>query len=184
MVAASATLILTGCSMEAIRLHTFAATMMATGALGHAVTNQIAQTTTTARALRMPVKMAGIESDHVSSDTVERITRDLPSSLFSASASLDCASTISRLSETDVSVEVTTKFSVGESLMFDNSVAVIQRPAAEGGKAEKDVLAMFSAIAQTLSAATATSRTGSLKRRASALSKYAEARVESIDAIS
>src|SRR5271163_3570865 len=106
MVAASAKLILTGCSMAAIMLHTFAATMMATGPLGHAVMNQITQTTTTARAVRTPVKMARTGSDHVSSDAVGRMNRDLPSSLFSASVSLDGALAISRWSETDVSVEV------------------------------------------------------------------------------
>src|SRR5580704_2261363 len=110
------------------------------------------------------------------------MTCDLPSSLFSASISLDCASAISRWSETDLSVEVTAKFSVGESLVLDNNLAVVQRPAVKEGKSKTGLLAMSSAIAQTSRAATATSRTGSFKRRASELSKYAEARVDSIDA--
>src|SRR5258708_11253324 len=156
MVAASARLIGTGCSMDARRLHTFAATMMATGPLGQAVTNQTAQTTTTARGVRTPVKTERIGADHVSSDIVGRITRDLLSSLSSASVRLASASNISRWSETDVSVEVTAKFSVGESLVFDNNLAVIQRPVGREGKAETDLLPISSGIAQTLRAATST----------------------------
>ena len=76
---------------------------------------------------------------------------------FSASVSLASALNISRWSETDISVEVTTAFLAGESLVFDNNLGMIQGLAVAEGEAETDLLAMSSAIAQTVSAATPTS---------------------------
>src|SRR5690348_17069043 len=110
MVAASAKLTLTGCSVEAIRLQTITATMMAVGPLGHAVTNQVAQVTTTASAVRTPVKIAGMRSDHVSSGPVGKDLSDLPSSLPSASVSLASASKMSCWSAMDISADVTAAF--------------------------------------------------------------------------
>src|SRR5437868_3044738 len=62
MVAASAKVIFSGCSIEAIRVHTTAATMTAVGPLGQAVTNQKAVVIATASAERIPVRAAATGS--------------------------------------------------------------------------------------------------------------------------
>src|SRR4029077_987624 len=62
-VAAAAMLILSGCSKEASRLHTTAATTTGAGPFGQAVANQIAEVIPTASAERRPVKTAATGSD-------------------------------------------------------------------------------------------------------------------------
>ena len=56
-------LILSGCSREASRLHTTAATTTAVGPVGQAVANQNAEVIPTASAERIPVRTAGTGSD-------------------------------------------------------------------------------------------------------------------------
>jgi len=62
-VAAAAMLILSGCSVEASRLHTTAATTTAAGPFGQAVANHKADVTPTASAERIPVRAAATGSD-------------------------------------------------------------------------------------------------------------------------
>ena len=56
-------LTLSGCSREASRLHTTAATMTAAGPFGQAVANQNAEVIPTASAERIPVRTAATGSD-------------------------------------------------------------------------------------------------------------------------
>src|SRR5215510_5696607 len=62
-VAAAAMVILSGCSKDASRLDTTAATMTATGPFGQAIANQIAEVIPTASAERIPTTTAGTGSD-------------------------------------------------------------------------------------------------------------------------
>ena len=62
-VAAAAMLILSGCSREASRLHTTAATTTAVGPVGQAVANQKTEVIPTASAERIPIRAADTGSD-------------------------------------------------------------------------------------------------------------------------
>ena len=166
-------LILSGCSIEAIKLQTTAATTTAVDPFGQAVANQKADVTAIASAERSPVRAAETGSDHSRQAMSGSGNCSPRSKAPMRSRSRARARARSRSSAARTSADTIGPSPARDSCAWEIPLLGVVFFSARGGESTR-WLAAASAMAQSSTAAWVNLRSGWSRTRSSPLSKYGE----------